>query len=113
MMIFTARFSRKKAAFAVIFMGIIMATLIVLVGQLSPQTLDANKLTPLQLLQQWNTVEKLTLHVPGYIQRSITVIQEFHVIDQIECTVLNDVRQVGCRHNEQRERYLVPLNPTF
>ena len=36
-----------------------------------------------------------------------------YVIDQVECTVLNDVRQVGCRHDKQRERYLVPLDTTF
>lgn len=36
MLIWTARFSRKKAAFAVIAMGVVMAALIILMGRLPP-----------------------------------------------------------------------------
>ena len=45
MMIWTARFSRKKAVFAVILMGVVMAALILLIGRMPEDTPAAPELT--------------------------------------------------------------------
>ena len=45
MMIWTARFSRKKAVFAVILMGVVMAALILLMGRMPEDSPAAPELT--------------------------------------------------------------------
>ena len=86
---------------------------IVLICQMTIQHLEADRLTPLQFLQQRNTVENLTVQIPRYIQRGVTVVQELHIINQVESLALQDIRQVGRRHNQQRERNFVPLRTAF
>ena len=39
---------------------------VVLAGQIAPNTLDGYIFTPLQLLDERNTVEQLAVHIPGY-----------------------------------------------
>ena len=39
---------------------------VVLAGQIAPNTLDGYIFTPLQLLDEWNAVEQLAVHIPGY-----------------------------------------------
>ena len=61
------------------------------------QHLEADSLTPLQFFQQRNTVENLTVQIPRYIQRGVTVVQELHIINQVESLALQDIGQVGRR----------------
>ena len=77
------------------------------------QHLEADSLTPLQFFQQRNTVENLTVQIPRYIQRGVTVVQELHIINQVESLALQDIGQVGRRHDQQRERNFVPLRTAF
>lgn len=80
MMIWTARFSRKKAVFAVIFMGVVMAALILLMGRMpeeenaAPQlTTNAERVTYLQSLG-WEVsdepVETLQFLLPNQLSGS-------------------------------------------
>ena len=73
-------------------MGVLSKGGVILVRKLSPQALDPNELTPLQLLQQRDTIEDLPVHVPRSVQRRITVVEKLHVIDHVERLILNDVR---------------------
>ena len=82
---------------------------IVLVGQRTPQDLHANELTPLQFLDERNAVEQFAVHVPRHFERSIAVVEELHVVDEVERLVFKDVGKVGHRHDEQRIGHLVPL----
>ena len=55
------------------------------------QHLEADRLTPLQFLQQRNTVEHLTVQIPRYIQRGVTAVSYTHL------------------HNKQRLHQYEPL----
>ena len=49
-------------------------------------------LSPLQLLDEGNAVEELPVHVVAEGERGVTVVQEFHVVDEVErFVVLGDV----------------------
>ena len=82
---------------------------VVLVGQFAPKHLHAQVFPPLQTLQQWNAVEDLAVQIPAHVGAEVAVVEELHVVDEIERLVLHDVAQVGGRHDEQRIRHLVPL----
>ena len=84
---------------------------VVLVGKVTPQALHTYVFSPLQLLEQWYTVEDFSIEVPAYVQACIAVVEELHVVDKVECSVLNNIREVSRRHDEQREWHLVPLCP--
>ena len=86
---------------------------IVLVGKLSVQHLESYGFTPLQFLEQWDAVEYLSVQVPRDVERCITVVQELHVVDEVERFPLEDVRQVGRRHDEHGEWHLVPLGTSL
>ena len=65
---------------------------VVLVGQCAPHAADAEHLSPLQLLDEGNAVEELPVHVVAEGERGVTVVQEFHVVDEVErFVVLGDV----------------------
>ena len=67
---------------------------VVLVRQVTPEHVHSNILTPLQFLDQWNTVEELSVQVPRKHHRGIAVVEELHVVDEIEHLFLNDKRLV-------------------
>ena len=86
---------------------------VVSVSQGSPQHIATNILAPLQFAQQGDAVEELSIKVPIKNGRGVTVVQEFHVTDESERTRVYDVAQIGCRHDEERIRHLVPLRTGF
>ena len=52
---------------------------VILIRQVTPEHIHGEILTPLQLLDQRDTVEELSVQVPREHHRSITVVQELHV----------------------------------
>ena len=47
--------------------GILLEEGVVLIGELAPEDAEADILTPLEFLQQWNAIEELTIEVPANI----------------------------------------------
>ncbi len=82
---------------------------VVLVGEVAPEGLHADVLAPLQLLEQGNAVEDLTVEVPRHVERCEAVVEELHVVDEVEGLVLYNIREVGGGHDEQGVGHLVPL----
>ena len=64
---------------------------IVPVGQLPPKGTETENLSPFKFLQQRYVVEQFTVHIISQGERGVTVVQELHVIDQVECFLLGDV----------------------
>ena len=65
------------------------------------------------MLQQGYAVEEFSVKVPRHVERGVAVVEELHVVYEVERFVLHDVRQVGGRHYEQREWHFVPLHPAL
>ena len=86
---------------------------IVFVAQRAPQHADAQVLTPVELLDEGDTVENPTVEVPRHHERSIAVVHELHVSDEVERLRSYDVRLVGRRMDEQRIGHLAPLNASL
>mgnify|MGYP003424534737 FL=1 len=91
-------------------LGVLLEERVVLVGQSSPQATESDVLAPLELLQQWYAVENLSVEIPRDIERGKTVVEELHVVDELEGLVLDDIAEVGLGHDEQRIGHLVPLD---
>ena len=82
---------------------------VVLVAQTAPEGVDSDILTPLQMTDEGDTVEDLTVEVPREHHRHVAVVKELHVVDEVEHLLLDDKRGVGDRVNQQRVGHLVPL----
>ena len=82
---------------------------IVLVRQLSPKGVDAKVLTPLETADEGNAVENLAVEVPLAHEGDVAVVEELHVLDEVEHVVLADVARVGPRGAEEGIGNLVPL----
>ena len=93
--------------------GIGLVVGIVLVGQLAPQAFHAEILAPLEFLEQRDAVEYLSVEVPRHVKRGIAVVEELHVVDEVESLVLYDIREIGGWRDEQGEGNLRPLDATL
>lgn len=82
---------------------------IVLIRQMAEEEVAANILTPLEVLEQRNAVEELTIEVPRQHDRCITVGDELHIVDELIGIVFHHIAEVGHREAKQREGHLVPL----
>ena len=80
--------------------GVIRCIRVVSVGQLSPKHAETYPLSPLQLSYQRNSVQYFSVHIPVHLRRNKSVGGELHVVDSLERVVLNDIREVGLRHDE-------------
>ena len=90
--------------------GVMTLVGVVLVRQGAPQAADAEHFAPLQFLDEGDAVEELPVHVVAEVERGVAVVQELHVVDEVErLVVLRDVREVGHGQVEQREGDGVPL----
>ena len=65
---------------------------IILICKRTPQAFEPDVLAPFQLFKQRNTVEYLTIHVPCKVNASIPVVKKFHVVYQVECSSLHNIR---------------------
>ena len=83
---------------------------VVLIAELAPEHTEAYPLTPLELADERDAVEELTVEVPVELGREEAVCGELHVVDGLEGVVLYDIGEVGLGHDEQRVRYLLPLD---
>ena len=63
----------------------------------------------LQTIDERNAVENLAVQVPVEHQLRISVVEELHVVDEVIHIVFVDIREIRLRHDEERERNLVPL----
>ena len=90
--------------------GVLLEEGVVLVGQSAPQAAESNILAPLEFLQERYAVEDLAVEIPRDIERGKTVVEELHVVDELEGLVLDDIAEVGLGHDEQRIGHLVPLD---
>ena len=65
---------------------------VVLVRQRAPHAADAEHLSPFQFLDEGDAVEELPVHVVAEGERGVAVVQELHVVDEVErFVVLSDV----------------------
>ena len=83
---------------------------IVLVGELSPDSLHGYILAPLQLLDERNAVEKLAVHIPGYRPEELAVAQELPVFHHTDGCLLLEDGEVDWWLYEHGEWNLVPLH---
>ena len=90
-------------------LGVLLEEGVVLVGQTAPQAAESDVLAPLEFLQERYAVEDLAVEIPRDIERGKTVVEELHVVDELEGLVLDDIAEVGLGHDEQRIGHLVPL----
>ena len=90
--------------------GVLAKIRIVFAGERSPQHVAADVLAPFELADEGDAVQDFAVQVPRVHERSVAVVEELHVVDEVEGIVLHDVRQVGSRHDEQGEGHLVPLH---
>ena len=93
--------------------GVLVEERIVLAAECAPQHIATNIFAPFQLFEQRYAVEYLAVQVPRIHERHVAVVQELHVVDEVEGIILHNVRQVGSWHDEQRERHFVPLHTTL
>ena len=90
--------------------GIAALVGVVLVRQRAPQSADAEHLAPFQLLDEREAVEQLSVHVVAQVEGGVAVVQELHVVDEVErLVVLRDVGEVRHRQVQQGEGDGVPL----
>ena len=81
--------------------------------EVAPKHFRSDDFAPFQVFQQWYAIENLAAHVPFDVERGIAVVEKFHVVDEVERLSLDDVREVGGRHDEQRIGHLVPLRSSL
>ena len=67
---------------------------VVLVGKMSPHTLERNVFAPFQPSYKRKTVEYLALQVPRKVKLCIAVVKEFHVLHKVERTLMLEERGV-------------------
>ena len=82
---------------------------VVLVREGAPEGVDADVFAPLEFLDEGDAVEELAVHVPRDHGRGVAVVEELHVVDEVEGVVLEDVGEVGRGHDEEGIGHLVPL----
>ena len=90
--------------------GIVEGGGVVLVGELSPEHVDAKTLAPLEFVEERNAVEEPSVEVPLGEESGIAVVEELEVGDEIESVVLDDVGGIGGRMDEQWEGHFVPFS---
>ena len=64
--------------------GIVALVRVVFICQRSPKATDTEHFSPLQLLEEGNAVEQFAVHVVAQVEGSVTVVQELHVVDEVE-----------------------------
>ena len=62
------------------------------------------------MLQQGDAVEDFAIEVPQDHGGGVAVVEELHVVDEVEGVVLEDVGEVGRGHDEEGIGNLVPLD---
>ena len=62
------------------------------------------------MLQERYAIEYLAIEIPRQHQGSVAVVEKFHIVDQVEHIRLQNVAQIGPRHNQKRIRYFIPLH---
>ena len=90
--------------------GVLRQERIVLVAEAAPEGVDGDVFAPLELLQQRDTVEKLSVHIPRQHHRGVVVVEELHVVDEVVHLLLDDVRLVGGWLDQEHVGHLVPLD---
>ena len=73
---------------------------IILVCEISPQHLHTKILPPFEFLYQWHTIEYLAVYIPLGIYARIPIIEKLHIINKVKGSRLNDIREVGGRHDK-------------
>ena len=71
--------------------GIVEGGGVVLVGELSPEHVDAKTLAPLEFVEERNAVEEPSVEVPLGEESGIAVVEELEVGDEREGVVLTNI----------------------
>ena len=74
---------------------------VVLVGESSPHTLEAEVLATFQFAEERDAVEDLSVGMPGKGPKHIAVVEELHVAHEGERVLVFEEREVHMRHDEQ------------
>ena len=80
----------------------------ILLREIAPQHTDGEILLEAGTFEEGYGTHEITVGLPREHQLGVAVIDELTVADKREIIIVNDVRQVGSRREEQGVRHLVP-----
>ena len=82
---------------------------VVFVGEMSAHSFDGDELAELEVVEEGDAVEQLSVHVPCDAPEGVSVVEELHVVHEGEGLVVVEVGEVDGWHDEQWVGHFVPL----
>ena len=84
---------------------------VVLRRQMAPEALEGHILAELQSAQERDAVEEFARQVPGKVELEVAVVDELHVLHEVERPLVLEERRVDGRQTEHEVGRAVPGRP--
>ena len=84
---------------------------VVLRRQMAPEALEGHILAELQSAQERDAVEEFARQVPGEVELEVAVVDELHVLHEVERPLVLEERRVDGRQTEHEVGRAVPCRP--